>query len=412
MSIWNNLKKRLFGSVTEQYKMVTQTQEGFYSFDGRLYKSDLIMACIRPLVSSVGKLTAKHIRESIDKDGNKNIATNPDVYMKFLLEEPNPYMTGQTLQEKTTIHYALNNNAFTLIVRDANGLPYELYPLPAMAATGKIINNELAIQFVFPNGKIKSFAYTDLIHISRDAIDDYIFGNSPTPMLREVMETVTVIDQGIIAAVKNGGIIKWLLKFKQTLHDDDLKKNAKTFAENYLDYETTSSIGVAAVDLKADAERVEPKDYVPNALIQDRITSRVMNFFNVNLKIIQSTANEEEWNAYYEQVIEPVSIKLANEFTRKLFSRKQRSFGNRIYFEAANLEHASLATKLNMKEMVDRGALTPNEWRAGLNLPPVEGGDKPIRRLDTAPVAELKKQIVNDVIATIKNPKSKGGEKQ
>jgi hypothetical protein len=34
--------------------------------------------------------------------------------------------------------------------------------------------------------------------------------------------------------------------------------------------------------------------------------------------------------------------------------------------------------------MVDRGALTPNEWREVMNLGPIEDGDKPIRRLDTA----------------------------
>lgn len=33
--------------------------------------------------------------------------------------------------------------------------------------------------------------------------------------------------------------------------------------------------------------------------------------------------------------------------------------------------------------MVDRGAMTPNEWRATMNMAPIEGGDKPIRRLDT-----------------------------
>ncbi len=42
--------------------------------------------------------------------------------------------------------------------------------------------------------------------------------------------------------------------------------------------------------------------------------------------------------------------------------------------------------KLNLLQMVDRGALTPNEWRRAFNLAPVDGGDKPIRRLDTQPV--------------------------
>ena len=58
--------------------------------------------------------------------------------------------------------------------------------------------------------------------------------------------------------------------------------------------------------------------------------------------------------------------------------------------EAYSLQCASLTTKLNLVQMVDRGALTPNEWRSILNLVPIEGGDKPIRRLDTETVNETK----------------------
>jgi len=47
-----------------------------------------------------------------------------------------------------------------------------------------------------------------------------------------------------------------------------------------------------------------------------------------------------------------------------------------------------MKTKLGLVAMVDRGALTPNEWRRIMNLAPTEGGDKPIRRLDTIPVSE------------------------
>ena len=64
-----------------------------------------------------------------------------------------------------------------------------------------------------------------------------------------------------------------------------------------------------------------------------------------------------------------------------------------------------MATKLNLMQMVDRGALTPNEWRQVLNLPPVEGGDKVIRRLDTAVVNEIEEKIYNKTLK-----KLKGGE--
>ncbi|HDR5258607.1 TPA: phage portal protein, partial [Bacillus anthracis] len=68
--------------------------------------------------------------------------------------------------------------------------------------------------------------------------------------------------------------------------------------------------------------------------------------------------------------------------------RRERGFGNKIIFEAASLQYASMSTKMNLVQMVDRGAMTPNEWRSILSLGPIEGGDKPIRRLDTALVKD------------------------
>lgn len=82
-------------------------------------------------------------------------------------------------------------------------------------------------------------------------------------------------------------------------------------------------------------------------------------------------------------MIEPFARTMSEEFTRKIFSRRERGFGNRIVFDSSSLQYASMSSKLNLVQMVDRGALTPNEWRTVLNLPPITGGDEPIRRLDT-----------------------------
>ncbi len=105
---------------------------------------------------------------------------------------------------------------------------------------------------------------------------------------------------------------------------------------------------------------------------------------------MQSAWTEDEWTAYYEAEIEPLAIQFGDVYTVRLFSRRERGCGNKIIFEASNLQCASLKTKLEFLAMVDRGAMTPNEWRAVMNLAPVEGGDKPIRRLDTQVVAMAK----------------------
>lgn len=373
------------------FKLVSVPTEGYFRYDGKVYNSDIVRSCLRPYVKAMGKTVAKHIRESVLEDGTKKIQTNPEAYIRFLLEEPNPFMTFQKLVEKMSVSLKLNGNAFALMVRDEFGLVREIYPVPASGAQSQWLSDgELGIRFFLPNGNMPVFRYSDLIHLRGDFNNHDIFGDSIMPALEPLMEVVYSIDKGLINAIKNSSIIRWVLKVTQGLKDKDLKEYAKTFAQNYLDIEQEGNIGVAAVDSKADLVQVEPKDYVPNAAITDRNNKRVYALFNVNDKIVQSTNTEDEWNAYFEAEIEPDIKQWQEEMTRKIFSRRERGCGNRIVFEAYNLTHASFNTKLQLQQMVDRGSLTPNEWREVFNLAPVDGGDQPIRRLDTAVVNQIR----------------------
>ena len=385
-NIFSKVKNRFFNKsqAVAKYKMVTETGNGFYAWNGKVYQSDIVRACIRPKVKAVGKLVAKHLRNEYSKDGTKSTAVNPEPYMRFLLEEPNEFMSMQKLLEKCTAQLCLNKNAFILIIRDENGYPTELYPIPAIEVMFKVINGENYLQCWFRNGNQYTFKYSDIIHLREDYNENDIFGSGIMEALAPLMEIVTTTDQGIVKAVKNSGIIRWLLKFITSMRPEDLKKQSEDFAENFMNVE--KGTGVAVVDSKATAEQIKPTDYVPNSAQLTTVTKRIYSFFNTNDKIVGSSFTEDEWNAYYEQEIEPVVIDLNNAFTLKLFTRKERGFGNRIEFGAFNLSTASMSTKLQLSQMVDRGAMTANEWRSTLGLPPIAGGDEPVRRLDTAPI--------------------------
>ena len=170
------------------------------------------------------------------------------------------------------------------------------------------------------------------------------------------------------------------------MRPEDITDQTNKFTESFLNIENSG--GAAGVDTKADAKQIDPKDYVPNAAVIDRTTQRIYSFFNTNEKIVQSKYNEDEWNSYYESEIEPLAMQWSNEDTRKIFTRRERGFGNKIIYSANNLQYSSMSTKLGLQAMVDRGAMTPNEWREVLNLPPVEDGDKPLRRLDTIDIGK------------------------
>lgn len=385
MGFFRNLFARASPGAT-RYQMVTERGNGFYAWNGKLYQSDIVRACMRPKVKAVGKLVGKHLRESLDREGKRRLVVNADARLRYLLEEPNPYMTGQKLQEKLAAQLVLNNNAFALVIRDDNGLPVELYPIASHSVQAVYLKDgTLCLDFLLDNGRHMRFAYADIIHLRADFCENDLFGTPLAQALLPLMQIVGTTDQGIVKAIQNSSVVRWLLKYTTSMRPEALDENAKAFAQRFLDVQNGS--GVAAVDAKADATQINPQDYVPNAAQMDRTTARIYALFNTNEKIVHSAYNEDEWNAYYEAEIEPIVREMGEEYTRKLFSRRERAAGNRIVFEASNLATASMGTKLGLQAMVDRGAMLPNEWRAVLNLAPIDGGDVPIRRLDTAPTS-------------------------
>ena len=381
-----NIFKRLFknqkSETLTKYQLVTERGNGTYIWNGKIYDSDIVRACLAPYVKSIGKLVGRHIF-----GGQKELRVNPEPYMKILLENPNPLMSAQKFQEKMTAQLILNGNAFASITRDRNGIPVELFPLPAIGVEAEYRGNSLYLKFTLDNGKIYTFNYDDIIHLRTNYYDNDIFGNSLMPTLAPLLKISTTIDDGIVKTIKNSNVIRWLLKATGSLREDDLRKISENFAKAYTSAESTTG-GVAATDPRVEVTQVKSNDYIPNFEILESVKSRIYSVFGVSEKIVQGNYTEDEWNSFYESSIEPIALDFANEYTRKLFSIKKRSYGNRIIFEASNLACATISTKLNFLQMVDRGALTPNEWREIFNLAPVEGGDEPIRRLDTRPTNE------------------------
>lgn len=382
MGLFDKIFGKKQAPTTTRFEMINDSGGGFFAWNGDIYQSDIIRACIRPKAKAVGKLIAKHIR-----DNSTEFKVNPDSYMRFLLEEPNPLMTGQMFQEKMAVQLELNHNAFAYVKRNDFGYPTEVYPIPC--TTVEVVEGaqgDIFLKFYFKNGKQMTIPYTDIIHLRKDFNDNDFFGEHPGNALAQLMEIVTTTDQGIVKAIKNSAVVKWILKFKSVLKQEDIDSQVKNFVNNYLNISNDG--GAASSDPRYDLEQVKPEAFVPDSKQMQETVQRIYNFFNTNEKIIQSKYNEDEWTAYYESEIEPFAMQLAGEYTRKLFSRRERGFGNKIIFESSSLQYASMSTKMNLVQMVDRGSLTPNEWRAILSLGPIEGGDKPIRRLDTALVKE------------------------
>ena len=71
MREWDGLQKKNEAVTVSKYEIITDKGEGFYAWNGNLYKSDIIRAAIRPKARAIGKVVGKHIRETIKADGKR-----------------------------------------------------------------------------------------------------------------------------------------------------------------------------------------------------------------------------------------------------------------------------------------------------------------------------------------------------
>ena len=62
MSLLERIRKAFQGDAAndgEVYKMITMANDSYFAYDGKIYKSDIVRACIRPYVKAMGKTVAK-----------------------------------------------------------------------------------------------------------------------------------------------------------------------------------------------------------------------------------------------------------------------------------------------------------------------------------------------------------------
>ena len=89
------------------------------------------------------------------------------------------------------------------------------------------------------------------------------------------------------------------------------------------------------------------------------------------MPIVVGDYNKEQYEAFYQKVLEPFIISFSQAFTKTLFTDRERAFGNEIKFYPKDLIFMSVNQTLEMIRLLgDSGALYENEKRVALGLKP------------------------------------------
>lgn len=369
-----NIFKPLTQKKVSRWQELGTYQSIFNSFGNDIYKSEIVRSCIRPLAEFTSKAEAKCTDESIERLLNKR---------------PNLYMNGKDFLYKVRTKLEIQNTVFIYIQRNETGKAIGFYPVPWSSYEAVEYMNGLFIKFMFANtGTELILPWADLAVLRKDFNSSDIAGDSNTPIVN-TLDLINITNQGIANAVKSTSNLRGIIKStKGILAPEDIKKHKDAFVNDYLSLANEG--GIAALDSTLEFTPINMTPVVADYNQTKEFRENVYRYFGVNDDVVMSNLNSEQIETFYELRVEPFLVALAKELTSKVFTARQQGFDNLIVYEANKLQFASLDKKIQMfKEVVLYGGMTINEWRTACNMAPLEGGDKPIRRLDAAEVSEV-----------------------
>lgn len=341
------------------------------NYNAEIYNDLSVRSCVDTIARHVAKLKPVHIIQ----DENGRNAQKSSIN-SLLANRPNIYMSTSDFLYKVASQLLYYGNAFVYIQKDNKQNINGFYPIDFTSCELKEYDNNLYLKFNFNNAKNIVIPYTDIIHIRRNYSTHDLLGQDAYKPLLETLTNLSKSRQSISNKVENGGKISGILKLSGMVSQSEWKTKAELFAD-WFKSSTSKSGGVATIDSTADFIPVNTKAESAEEAQLKYLQSEVYSYFGINEAIVNGSYNETEWQAFYESIIEGIKIQLSQEFTAKVFTEKEKEYGNIIDFNSNRLTYASTTNKVNMvKELGALGLLTTNEARELFDLPPVEDGDK------------------------------------
>ena len=362
------------------------TFDGFtpiYSqFGTDIYASDVVQQALKCIVDEMKKLIPTHVR----MNGNDPIPVKGNV--QDILNNPNQLMTTSEFIEKTIYLLLMNYNVFIIPtyytwVDEKTGAErryYDsLYPInPTQVDFIEDAGGRLFVKFWFWNGETTTIPYDDVIHIKYNySLSEYMggnrFGQPDHSALLGTLDLNNTLLQGIAKAMNSSYAVNGVVKYNTMLDDGTVEKNVRELERRLQNSES----GFLPMDLKAEFIPF-PRDMklVDEATLKF-VDEKILRNWGIPLPILTGDYSKETYESFFQKALEPLITALSQGFTKKMFTSRERAFGNQIKFYPKDLIFMTITQKLELVNLLaPTGSIYENEKRTmfGLNpLPELEG---------------------------------------
>ena len=350
----------------------------YTQFGTDIYASDVVQQALKCIVDEIKKLNPTHIR--IIDDDPVPVSRS---YIQNVLDNPNPLMTASEFLEKMTWLLLLNYNVFIIPTyrtwRDANTGEekryYEaLWPIkPVQVNFIEDASGRLYVQFMFESGYSTTIPYDSVIHIKYNySVNEYMGGDlNGQPDHKPLLETLRVnhsLLQGVARAMNASYAVNGIVKYN-TMMDDGKMEQALQDLETKL---KNSESGFLPIDLKAEFIPMERKSEIVDPDTLKFIDEKILRTWGVPLPILTGDYTKSQYNAFYQKTLEPLIIAISQGFTKKLFTEREKAFGNKIQLYPKDLIFMTVEQTIEMVTLLSNtGALYENEKRTAFGLRPL-----------------------------------------
>jgi len=384
MSIFDVFKKRKTIDSSNEFNVFSANLNYMMSNSKRIEDSDIAEICIDRIASHISKLKPKHIKHG--KEGSVEVVEDE---INFRLSHyPNELMTTSEFIYKVVSLLLTNNNCFIYLSFNQKNQLTGLYPLnPVKVEIKQDLGETLFLDMDFGDGKTYTLPYESLIHLKRLYKNHELFGgDGAISNHKQLLKSINMNENlltGLENALRSSFQVKGLLKMNAMLSEKDKQKQKDIFDEALKTNRDKNGSSIIPVDMKAD--------YIPLAIdpkIIDKETltfvqNKILNYFGVSESILNSKYDENEYNAFYENTLEPISIFLSNAFSKALLTDKSLAEGEQVMFYGERLNYASWSSKITaIEKLMGLGIFSINESRGVLGYPPIEEGNKRIQSLN------------------------------
>ena len=373
---WLDKLKRKSPKKQKWAQMLNGYTPIFSQFGTNIYASDVVQQAVKCIVDEMKKLNPTHIRY------NRNDPVPVSGTIQTLLNDPNPVMTTSEFLEKITWLLLLNYNAFILptyyIYANKDGTQVRvydgLYPLkPTFVEFIEDESNRLYVKMRFENNFETTIPYSDLIHIKYNySVNEYMGGDvSGQPDHKPVLDTLQLnqtLLEGVAKAMKASYAVNGVVKYN-TMLDDGKTEAAMQELETKL---RNSESGFLPLDLKSEFTPLERSTQLVDEATLKFIDEKILRNWGVPLSILTGDYTKEQYAAFYQKTLEPLIISISQAFTKKLFTRRERAFGNEIRLYPKDLIFMTVDQTLEMVNMLSNtGSIYENEKRVAFGLQPL-----------------------------------------